>query len=132
MESLRASPHPQARFLWAVTRDTLLQIRRTVGYVFQDPDDQLFMPTVAEDVAFGPLNLGLSRDETRARVAESLAAVVQPAVSDSAVIGDYDTIQRTLAKGFTHSLSEIACEITSSSMSPACCASSMCWRNCSA
>ena len=35
-------------------------VRRTVGMVFQDPDDQLFMPTVEEDVAFGPLNLGLA------------------------------------------------------------------------
>ncbi len=50
-------------------------VRRQVGLLFQDPDDQLFMPTVAEDVAFGPLNLGLSREETLARVAESLAAV---------------------------------------------------------
>ncbi len=38
-------------------------VRRRAGYVFQDPDDQLFCPTVAEDVAFGPLNLGKSRDE---------------------------------------------------------------------
>jgi len=38
-------------------------VRRLAGYVFQDPDDQLFCPTVAEDVAFGPLNLGKSRDE---------------------------------------------------------------------
>jgi len=51
------------------------EARRQVGLLFQDPDDQLFMPTVAEDVAFGPLNLGLSREETLARVAESLAAV---------------------------------------------------------
>jgi cobalt/nickel transport system ATP-binding protein len=50
-------------------------LRAAVGLVFQDPDDQLFMPTVAEDVAFGPLNLGLDRDETRARVGEALAAV---------------------------------------------------------
>ena len=42
-----------------VGRDTLHELRRRVGVVFQDPDDQLFMPTVSEDVAFGPLNLGL-------------------------------------------------------------------------
>ena len=41
-----------------VTRQTLPVIRRKVGLVFQDPDEQLFMPTVLEDVAFGPLNLG--------------------------------------------------------------------------
>jgi cobalt/nickel transport system ATP-binding protein len=53
----------------------LAEIRRRVGLVFQDADDQLFMPTVAEDVAFGPANLGLRGDELRARVAEALAAV---------------------------------------------------------
>ena len=45
------------------------------GLVFQDPDDQLFMPTVREDVAFGPLNQGLGRAETARRVQEALAAV---------------------------------------------------------
>ncbi|MHA7869555.1 MAG: energy-coupling factor ABC transporter ATP-binding protein [Salipiger thiooxidans] len=44
------------------------EVRRRVGLVFQDPDDQLFCPTVAEDVAFGPLNLGRSRDEALAIV----------------------------------------------------------------
>lgn len=39
------------------------EVRRRAGFVFQDPDDQLFCPTVAEDVAFGPLNLGISRAE---------------------------------------------------------------------
>ena len=48
-------------------------IRRQVGLVFQDPDDQLFCPTVAEDVAFGPQQLGLSAAETSARVHLSLA-----------------------------------------------------------
>ena len=47
---------------------TLRALRAQVGLVFQDPDDQLFMPTVQEDVAFGPLNLGLDRDAVRARV----------------------------------------------------------------
>ena len=45
---------------------------RASALVFQDPDDQLFMPTVREDVAFGPLNMGLDRDAVRARVAEAL------------------------------------------------------------
>ncbi|WBB82387.1 ABC transporter ATP-binding protein [Micromonospora sp. WMMD882] len=60
-----------------VTRDraTLAEIRRRVGIVFQDPDDQLFLPTVAEDVAFGPANLGLRGAELAARVDEALAAV---------------------------------------------------------
>jgi len=53
----------------------LVEIRRRVGMVFQDPDDQLFMPTVAEDVGFGPRNLGLPPDEVEARVQGALALV---------------------------------------------------------
>jgi cobalt/nickel transport system ATP-binding protein len=56
-------------------RATLAEIRRRVGIVFQDPDDQLFLPTVGEDVAFGPANLGLRGAELAARVDEALAAV---------------------------------------------------------
>ncbi|MGH2969348.1 MAG: energy-coupling factor ABC transporter ATP-binding protein [Solirubrobacteraceae bacterium] len=59
----------------AVSRRTLRELRARVGLVFQDPDDQLFMPTVREDVAFGPLNLGLDREQAAARVEEALAAV---------------------------------------------------------
>lgn len=51
------------------------QMRQKVGVVYQDPDDQLFSSTVAEDVAFGPRNLGLSEDEVSRRVHESLSAV---------------------------------------------------------
>lgn len=58
-----------------VCREHLPDIRRLVGLLFQDPDDQLFCPTVAEDVAFGPLNLNLPNDEVRSRIAESLQAV---------------------------------------------------------
>ncbi|HEY1177686.1 MAG TPA: ABC transporter ATP-binding protein [Phytomonospora sp.] len=58
-----------------VAKENLTEIRRRVGVVFQDPDDQLFMPTVAEDVAFGPANLGLRGAELDARVGEALAAV---------------------------------------------------------
>ena len=54
---------------------TVRTIRAKVGLVFQDPDDQLFSPTVFEDVAFGPLNMGLSDDEVRARVAWALEQV---------------------------------------------------------
>jgi cobalt/nickel transport system ATP-binding protein len=56
-------------------RAGLGEIRRRVGIVFQDPDDQLFMTTVAEDVAFGPANLGLRGPELIARVDEALDAV---------------------------------------------------------
>ncbi|MCC6773144.1 MAG: ABC transporter ATP-binding protein [Gemmatimonadaceae bacterium] len=59
-------------------------LRARVGLVFQDPDDQLFMPTVAEDVAFGPLNLGLDRDEASARVRGALAAVRMQHAADRA------------------------------------------------
>ncbi len=58
-----------------LTKDTLRDIRRTVGMIFQDPDDQLFMPTVAEDVAFGPLNLGLPPEEVELRVQHALERV---------------------------------------------------------
>jgi cobalt/nickel transport system ATP-binding protein len=51
------------------------QLPARVGIIFQDSDDQLFHTTVLDDVAFGPLNLGLSADETRVRVAEALARV---------------------------------------------------------
>jgi energy-coupling factor transporter ATP-binding protein EcfA2 len=50
-------------------------VRRKVGLVFQDPDDQLFSTTVLEDVAFGPLNLGMKRGEARALAEECLARV---------------------------------------------------------
>ncbi len=55
-----------------VTRETAAGARRAVGMVFQDPDDQLFMPTVAEDVAFGPLNAGLPAEDVERRVADAL------------------------------------------------------------
>ncbi|MGY1857358.1 energy-coupling factor ABC transporter ATP-binding protein [Modestobacter sp. SYSU DS0290] len=58
-----------------VTDRSLQEVRRRVGIVFQDPDDQLFMPTVADDVAFGPRNLGLPEPEVARRVADALAAV---------------------------------------------------------
>ncbi|MFH5229511.1 energy-coupling factor ABC transporter ATP-binding protein [Antrihabitans spumae] len=54
---------------------TVRQIRQRVGLVFQDPDDQLFMPTVAQDVAFGPANFGVKGAELDERVREALAAV---------------------------------------------------------
>ena len=56
-----------------VTKKTAPQVRRAVGMIFQNPDDQLFMPTVEEDVAFGPVNMGLETAEVERRVAEALA-----------------------------------------------------------
>jgi len=56
-------------------RDNLPAARAMVGLVFQNPDDQLFSPTVFEDVAFGPLHMGLQKDEVLARVESALQAV---------------------------------------------------------
>ena len=56
-------------------KKSLLKFRQKVGIVFQNPDDQIFAPTVEEDVAFGPLNLGLSMGEVQDRVEEALERV---------------------------------------------------------
>lgn len=56
-------------------KNSLLEIRQKVGIVFQDPNDQLFAPTVKEDVAFGPMNLGLNYEEVERRVDEALKMV---------------------------------------------------------
>lgn len=58
-----------------VTRKTLPAVRRTVGMVFQNPDDMLFMPTVYDDVAFGPRNMKLPETEVDRRVRDALSAV---------------------------------------------------------
>jgi cobalt/nickel transport system ATP-binding protein len=58
-----------------VVKEHLQEIRRRVGIVFQDPDDQLFMPTVRQDVAFGPANLGITGEELELRTKRALAAV---------------------------------------------------------
>lgn len=58
-----------------VVKKTLPLIRQSVGMVFQNPDDQLFMPSVEEDVAFGPLNMKLPQDEVERRVTDSLKLV---------------------------------------------------------
>lgn len=59
----------------ALTRRTLPLIRQSVGLVFQDSDNQLFMPTVEEDVAFGPANMRLEPEEIERRVVQALEAV---------------------------------------------------------
>jgi cobalt/nickel transport system ATP-binding protein len=65
-----------------VTKPNLPVIRAKVGLVFQNPDDQLFSPTVFEDVAFGPLHMGLPEAEVRARVARALEQVGMSAYTD--------------------------------------------------
>jgi cobalt/nickel transport system ATP-binding protein len=67
---------------FALEKNNLNAIRRTVGMVFQNPDDQLFMPTVGEDVAFGPRNFGFTEEETEQRVAETLAMLNIPHLCD--------------------------------------------------
>jgi cobalt/nickel transport system ATP-binding protein len=59
----------------AVCADTLRRVRQRVGLVFQDPDDQLFMPSVHDDVAFGPFNAGLRGEELERRVKDALDRV---------------------------------------------------------
>ena len=63
-------------------RNNLGRVRAAVGVVFQDPDDQLFSPTVFDDVAFAPLYQGLESAEVKARVDQSLAAVSMGAYRD--------------------------------------------------
>lgn len=67
-----------------VTPKTLSVIRQRLGMVFQDPDDQLFMTTVYDDVAFGPRNYGLDEKEVEARVQQALEMVGIPHLKDRA------------------------------------------------
>ncbi|HET6505665.1 MAG TPA: CbiX/SirB N-terminal domain-containing protein [Baekduia sp.] len=67
-----------------LTPKTRRDIRRRVGLVFQDPDDQLFLPTVRADVAFGPANLGLKDEDLTARVDEALERVALTDLADRA------------------------------------------------
>jgi cobalt/nickel transport system ATP-binding protein len=65
-----------------VNAQSAARVRRSVGLLFQDPDDQLFRTTVIEDVAFGPLNLGLNKTEARALALECLARVEMEHAAD--------------------------------------------------
>lgn len=65
-----------------ISQQSLADVRRRVGIVFQDPDDQLFMPTVRQDVAFGPANLGHAGKDLEARVNVALEAVSITDVAD--------------------------------------------------
>ncbi len=58
-----------------ISSSNIKDVRRTIGLVFQDPDDQIFSPTVAQDVAFGPMNLGLPPDKIERRVKRALEMV---------------------------------------------------------
>ena len=65
------------------TREDWRTLRQHIGFVFQDSDDQLFCPTVLEDVAFGPRNLGLSREHARTRALETLADLELTALAEA-------------------------------------------------
>lgn len=58
-----------------ISKKRILDVRKTVGIVFQNPDDQILAPTVEQDVAFGPMNMGLPEDEIKARVKEAIELV---------------------------------------------------------
>ncbi len=58
-----------------ISKQTLPLVRKTVGLVFQNPDDQLFMPSIEEDVAFGPINMNLPPDEVDKRIQQALKEV---------------------------------------------------------
>lgn len=58
-----------------ISKQNIREVRKTVGLVFQNPDDQIFAPTVEQDVAFGPTNLGLNEETIRHRVSEALKTV---------------------------------------------------------
>ena len=65
-------------------KEVTKKVREKVGIVFQDPDDQLFMPTVFEDVAFGPTNMGLSKEEIEIRSIKALEMVGMLALRERA------------------------------------------------
>lgn len=58
-----------------ISKNTITRVRQTVGIVFQNPDDQIIAPTVEQDIAFGPINMGLSEKEVESRVKEAIELV---------------------------------------------------------
>ncbi len=76
LNGIHAASHGSVRIGGVVVdRGTVRRIRARVGLVFQDPDDQLFSPTVFDDVAFGPLHMGMPRERIHDRVEAALASV---------------------------------------------------------
>jgi len=67
-----------------ISRKNLKKIRTTIGSCLENPDDQLFMPTLFDDVAFGPLNMGLEAEQVKARVADALRTVGLADMGDKA------------------------------------------------
>lgn len=73
------------------TESDFRKVREKIGFLFQDPDDQLFCPTVAEDIAFGPLNLGKTHDEAREIARKTLETV--------GLVGFEDRVTHNLSSG---------------------------------
>jgi len=69
---------------WEINRKNLKKIRTCLGSCLENPDDQLFMPTLFDDVAFGPLNMGLEPDQVKARVTDALETVGLARMADKA------------------------------------------------
>ena len=90
-----------------MARPHLADVRRLVGIVFQDPDDQLFLPTVRDDVAFGPANLGLRGAALERRVAELVAWPAVPAVDPKAEKAERTAIN-TVVQGSAADLIKLA------------------------
>lgn len=67
-----------------INKANLKKIRTCLGCCLENPDDQLFMPTLFDDIAFGPLNMGLESEQVRARVADALQTVGLAELSDKA------------------------------------------------
>jgi energy-coupling factor transporter ATP-binding protein EcfA2 len=67
-----------------INRKNIKKIRSVIGSCLEDPDDQLFMPTLFDDVAFGPLNMGLDTEQVKARVADVLKTVSLADMADKA------------------------------------------------
>jgi cobalt/nickel transport system ATP-binding protein len=65
-----------------VEKKNLKKIRTIIGCCFENPDDQLFMPTLFDDVAFGPLNMGLDTEQVKMRVAQALRTVSMEAMAE--------------------------------------------------
>ncbi|MFA5313780.1 MAG: ABC transporter ATP-binding protein [Methanomassiliicoccales archaeon] len=104
-----------------LTKKDAVNVRRKVGLLFQDPDDQIFMPTVWEDVAFGPINMGLPESDVRVAIAGVLAMSPPTLLLDEPTANldpqgrrDLVNILRSIPQGFvlaTHDLS-VAFELT--------------------
>ena len=82
-----------------INRKNLKKIRSTIGCCLENPDDQLFMPTLFDDVAFGPLNMGLSAEQVKDRVADALETVGLAEMADKSAVRLADKAPHHLSAG---------------------------------